>query len=147
MDLILLADGISLSVFFVVLISLIGNVIGAGTLLEKFQYCSVILGSSVFIVITTALLKSIIPSKRPACAKNCDVFNMGGDASFENGMPSGHMTMATFLVVFLYPYPVSALWLLGVAWGRYYKMCHTIPQIIGGFLYGGLLGFVGRLLV
>jgi len=133
-------------VFFAIPITLLLVLIRIEPLYKKIQTGLITVLGTLFIVLTVPLLKNVIPSKRPACAKNCNILNQGGDASDENGMPSGHMSMAAFLVTLLFfnsglfVRSISVLWLLAVGWSRYYKSCHTVAQIVGGLIYGSVIG-------
>lgn len=60
--------------------------------------------------------------------------------------PSGHMAVATFMAIVLMDYdydhvggflPVFLLlYVVLMAYSRYVKRCHNIPQILGGIVYG-----------
>ena len=84
--------------------------------------------------------------KRPRNAKHCNVENNNGDVGNEPGFPSGHMATTSFMTHFYYlkqckiktmhNYPLYNIWNLFMAYARYKKNCHTIFQIIGGYLLG-----------
>ena len=84
--------------------------------------------------------------KRPDGARNCNLLNEGGACGNACGFPSGHMSLTSFLLT---PYwlnekittPVFVGFLAAVAWARWFKGCHNIPQILGGTFYGGALGY------
>jgi membrane-associated phospholipid phosphatase len=92
--------------------------------------------------------------RRPIGASGCDILCMSGAAGGRAGFPSGHMTTATLLVIGLYHHSRSPLtliigipWCAAMAWARYTKECHTLPQIAAGVLWGGALGaLAGRVL-
>lgn len=87
---------------------------------------------------------------RPQGALNCNLFNNDGNQSGRPGMPSGHTSITTyFFLTYLYILYLKknkigleslfmALYLSLVMYSRYYKRCHTIPQIAAGGLLGSL---------
>lgn len=96
---------------------------------------------------------------RPVGARNCDYFSRNGLAKLGTpGMPSGHMThttiFATIMILGRYFgatgknfslenilfYGVNIALVLVMAFARYYKKCHNIPQIMMGFLLGMVMG-------
>ena len=110
-------------------------------------------------------------TRRPEGAFNTDMLSRNGKVkSTTPGFPSGHMTTISFFVVYMILrkwdfegsfinyfsnnlvfniFNISLIFLM--AWARYYKKCHNITQIIGGFIYGSLTGalyyfIVGRYL-
>ncbi len=85
---------------------------------------------------------------RPAGAAGCDLFCMGGPVGGQPGFPSGHMTTVTFWVVatWLRSHDRHILWfgvpwIAAMAWARAVKNCHNWQQIVGGILFGGVVGF------
>ena len=98
---------------------------------------------------------------RPKGAANCDYFSRNGlSKPGTPGMPSGHMTHTTiFAVVMILGrymsssgkkfnlenilfYGINVALVIVMAFARYYKKCHNIPQIICGFLLGLGLGYL-----
>lgn len=98
---------------------------------------------------------------RPKGAANCDYFSRNGLCKPGTpGMPSGHMTHTTiFSVVMILGryfssqgkkfnleniifYGVNMALVLVMAFARYYKKCHNIPQIIAGFILGSGMGYL-----
>jgi membrane-associated phospholipid phosphatase len=99
-------------------------------------------------------------TRRPEGAFNTDMLSRNGKAKpTAPGFPSGHMTTISFLVFYM----ILRKWnfkgsfinylssnivfnvfniilILIMAWVRYYKKCHNITQIIGGFIYGSITG-------
>ena len=98
---------------------------------------------------------------RPKGASNCDYFSRNGLCKPGTpGMPSGHMTHTTiFAVVMILGryfsakgrkinienilfYGINVALIVVMAFARYYKKCHNIPQIIAGFILGSGLGYL-----
>ena len=80
---------------------------------------------------------------RPAGATGCDLFCIGGPVGGQPGFPSGHVTTATMFVAasWLHTHEVWVLvigipWVVAMAWARWVKHCHNIPQIVGGVVAG-----------
>ena len=81
---------------------------------------------------------------RPAGAKACDLFCIGPPVGGKEGMPSGHMTTATFFVSAMYTHfngnvwvlVIGIPWVLAMAWSRWTKKCHNIWQLIAGAILG-----------
>lgn len=80
---------------------------------------------------------------RPAGATGCDLFCIGGPVGGQPGFPSGHVTTATMFVAALWLHThrlwiliVGIPWIAAMAWARWYKHCHNIPQIVGGVAVG-----------
>lgn len=87
--------------------------------------------------------------KRPIGACRCGLFNDGGNISYASGFPSGHMTLTSnffnnlliihkrekeLKYIIIYNLPC-----LLMAFARYEKRCHDIPQIIAGYVLGLLI--------
>jgi membrane-associated phospholipid phosphatase len=95
---------------------------------------------------------------RPKGAKGCDYLSIKGFApDFTPGCPSGHMSTTSYFVIYnillLYKYwPTSFnritivilnLVFLGLmGWARMYKKCHTLTQVIGGTIFGGIIATI-----
>ena len=89
--------------------------------------------------------------KRPKNAYNCNILNNSGDDSFKPGFPSGHMTSISFFTNYLYFtqtnkslynfifYNIPSIIM---AYARFYKKCHNIPQILFGFILGLYSSFI-----
>jgi membrane-associated phospholipid phosphatase len=143
MDLTPVADVISLSVF----VAFATVLLLASTQQYNLVWLVVIV-VTILVAGTSDLLKDHLADPRPAGAANCGLFNDGGDASHENGMPSAHMAILAYvllmIVLFLPPKSlkkpilliIAGLWLAAMAWAQYYKLCHTPLQIVGGVGYG-----------
>jgi membrane-associated phospholipid phosphatase len=80
---------------------------------------------------------------RPEEACNCSSFNNGGFVGLEPGFPSGHVTLTTFFVNYMYfkKYPNDNFALaflnfipLIIGISRYEKKCHNIYQIFAGYI-------------
>jgi len=89
--------------------------------------------------------------KRPKGAFNCNFFNCGGK-SIGGGMPSGHMGFMGIIIGIvyniyktnnnanvLYIYILMVI-LTGIS--RYLLKCHTLPQVIAGYVVGSLIGYI-----
>ena len=105
-------------------------------------------------------------TRRPKGAFNCDVLSQSGKPKVgAPGFPSGHMTtmtvFATVMILGKYemyrkrglsffeyfskePYfvLVNILIVILTAWARYFKNCHSMIQIIAGFILGMVLGII-----
>lgn len=98
---------------------------------------------------------------RPKGATNCDYFSRDGlTKPGTPGMPSGHMThttiFATVMIMGRYFsargkdfslenilfYGVNISLVLVMAFSRYYKKCHNLPQIALGFMLGLGMGIL-----
>jgi membrane-associated phospholipid phosphatase len=104
------------------------------------------------------LSKKLITSPRPEGAMDCNVLNTGGKPHNANGFPSGHTTFATFLFVYtLYeairkqqtyneflwaPLLVTGLFALLIPIARIHRKCHSVPQVLGGLVYGTVWAFL-----
>ncbi len=111
-----------------------------------------VLSSSAFV----ALIKYLTSNTsykclmRPEGAKNCGAWNDGGEQGGQPGFPSGHVaTAATFWTVATI---LTGDWIVGIlgcimvaamAWARLQKKCHTVVQVIGGGIVGGVIGLLG----
>jgi hypothetical protein len=98
-------------------------------------------------------------TRRPEGASNCDYLSKNGPASKNApGFPSGHMTTTGFFATYIILEAelsftelttkqkplifVSVSLILAMSWARYYKKCHNITQIIGGIVWGSLVGYL-----
>ena len=98
-------------------------------------------------------------TRRPEGASNCDYLSKNGPASKNApGFPSGHMTTTSFFATYIMLESelsftelttkqkplifVSVSLILAMSWARYYKKCHNITQIIGGIVWGSLVGYL-----
>jgi hypothetical protein len=97
---------------------------------------------------------------RPAGAKNCNIYNLGGSYHGQIGMPSGHMMLTTcisfsFLFIYsrnkntlriLYENPtefgLTSIYVAFMAMSRVMRGCHNIPQVIAGFSLGYILAYL-----
>lgn len=77
--------------------------------------------------------------KRPAGARGCDAFCVGGAAGGEPGFPSGHMTTVVLVVVGAWlrlrrswVLLIGVPWIVAMAWARQAKRCHTLLQVLAG---------------
>lgn len=90
---------------------------------------------------------------RPTGATGCDVFCMGGAVGGEPGMPSGHVATATMFVTYVWlqngsPWVLvlGLPWCVAMAWSRWWKRCHNVPQLVGGTLVGVLSGYISHMI-
>ena len=91
---------------------------------------------------------------RPKGAQGCDFRSVKGYADpYTPGFPSGHMTITSYVMIFnilmvlkkknikhkhlLVLFNIFVILLMG--WARYYKKCHNLFQIFGGFMLGYIL--------
>jgi len=102
-------------------------------------------------------------TRRPEGASNCDYLSKNGPASKNApGFPSGHMTTTGFFATYIILNKmkeseltftelatehkplilVSVSLILAMSWSRYYKKCRNITQIIGGIVWGSLVGYL-----
>jgi membrane-associated phospholipid phosphatase len=86
----------------------------------------------------------------------CGIYPDFGNFSTTWGFPSGHAQITSFAATFwsIYMYkryggdesivPIVILWLLTflIWFQRVYSRCHNVMQIIGGFMFGLLYGFI-----
>lgn len=90
-------------------------------------------------------------NQRPVGSSDCNVINKGGDYTEKEGFPSGHTMKTWFLFIYsimLYVKEkknnrsliglvvVTSLYALLIPIARLRLNCHTLPQIIGGIIYG-----------
>jgi membrane-associated phospholipid phosphatase len=106
--------------------------------------------SAIFGILKKQFIKYNI-GKRPKKAFNCNFFNCGGK-SISGGMPSGHMGFMGIIIgiiynmyklnnnkTYIYVYLLMVI-LTGIS--RYLLKCHTLLQIIMGYVIGILLGYM-----
>lgn len=118
-----------------------------------------------FIKLTRMMPKNSI-TLRPPNARDCNIFNKGGDASSRIGMPSGHVLLTTFILLslgFIYNYrgrkeknniiyfnsyvAFAAIFILLMAISRIMRNCHTVLQVVVGFVLGALIYYVWAKLI
>ena len=86
---------------------------------------------------------------RPPGACDCDILNQNGSQEGKPGMPSGHMAVTLFFLVYIYyyyynnnnvintTYIVAACFYASImGYSRYVKKCHNATQIIAGSIVG-----------
>lgn len=95
---------------------------------------------------------------RPSDACGCDLLCVSVDDGDKPGYPSGHVAISTFFIGTLSvllmiqgsPYVGYGVFLLGLVWiyrigqSRLQKQCHTLEQVVAGFL-AGTIGAVSYL--
>ena len=143
------------------------------TRLDIYLFLSIVitLGEFVNKILKHNVFKPIMKNKnwpilgygtRPKDSKNSSQF---GDINTppnkgSYGMPSGHsqttVTFAVFLILTILDYHTDLsentqkyiilliiFFTLSVLWSRLYLKCHTIPQLLIGAIFGGILGYYG----
>jgi hypothetical protein len=93
--------------------------------------------------------------RRPAAARDCDMWCMNGPQGGQPGMPSGHMAVTTAFVTLYWPKSGNppelavalVIYVLIMAAARWTKSCHTIAQIIAGSILGGIAGSIYRAVI
>ena len=145
---------VSISVLLFILLPLIIFLISNYT---QFLYLWIFI-LSLFVCATTAIFKRLIcwfsthPALyRPNNGNCCSIFNKPQDSVLEPAFPSGHMSTATFVATCLLlniiknvqPFIIQLvlstmliLYVFLIGYSRYYKQCHNVLQICGGFIYG-----------
>jgi membrane-associated phospholipid phosphatase len=94
-------------------------------------------------------VKGLLPYGRPAGAKGCDLFCIGGGVGGEPAFPSGHMTATTMFVGVMwlhyghtYILVAGIPWILAMGWSRWVKRCHTWQQVVGGIFTGTVFSYI-----
>ena len=97
--------------------------------------------------------------KRPDGAYNCSLFNTGGLVNNYPGFPSGHVTVISFFINYMFftnyfnnqnvsiknivkkwkIYLLYNIPVILVSIGRLGKKCHNIYQVIGGYILGFII--------
>ena len=82
-------------------------------------------------------------SPRPQGAFDCNMFCNDGDQAGKPGMPSSHAAASIFFAIMYWndtknPYvrAMLLLYYLLIVQSRYFKNCHSIPQLIVGSIVG-----------
>lgn len=82
-------------------------------------------------------------SPRPEGAFNCNVLCTDGSQAGKPGMPSSHAAASIFFVIMYWKYTKNPyvrtlllIYYLLILQSRYFKNCHSIPQLIVGSLVG-----------
>lgn len=107
------------------------------------------------LAIATECIKRLVGTnaawkRRPAKARGCDIWCLGGAVGGRAGWPSGHVAVATAFVCWTAAKRKSGgriwvwIWLVAVAWARWVKRCHTVGQIAAGGALGALVGLAFR---
>ena len=138
-----IADIISLSVLLVYIIPSVFLIYSGNTLYL------IILSGLIVNQAMNHLMKSILGirynfCKRPKGAKDCDLFNKGGDAKLIPGFPSGHVSLVSCFVTMMllffgfnvYFALIGLVWVLMMMWSRIQRNCHTLLQTLAGAISG-----------
>jgi membrane-associated phospholipid phosphatase len=91
--------------------------------------------------------------KRPRGATDCSIFNDGGLVDQHSGFPSGHVSSISFLMMYemfkrtahqltVHTYLMYMIPVLLIGMSRYAKGCHTIGQIVAGYLLGTYMAYL-----
>jgi membrane-associated phospholipid phosphatase len=88
-------------------------------------------------------------ARRPAGARACDLFCMGGPVGGQAGFPSGHMATVAMFTTALWMHTgdsnifwLGVVWVAGMGWSRWIKQCHTREQIVAGAILGAGSGLL-----
>ena len=133
----LIANGISLTVLLAYIVPL------AFYMYTQDATYLCILIAVILIGILVEQIKPLFDSPRPEGAHACGLFCDGGDVTGRPGFPSGHVAITTLFVLLMAAYQ-SPFWLLGLvwiglmAWSRYEKHCHSVNQVLAGFVTGSI---------
>lgn len=115
---------------------------------RRWAWISLGVGACAFIMIarTFFLDASTLAFQRPLAAKDCGIFNNGGECGGKLGMPSGHVMTTAFVlfaVLWTSTHAKSVVWNLTfsglvvvMAWSRVARQCHTPLQTLVGFVLG-----------
>jgi len=139
----MLADSVSMSILFVYLFPTYMFI------LYKHIWWLWFLVALVSANIVVEGVKGVLPYGRPAGAKGCDLFCVGGDVGGELAFPSGHMTATTMFVGVMwlhyghtYILLAGIPWILAMGWSRWIKRCHTWQQVVGGIFTGAVFSYM-----
>lgn len=112
----------------------------------------ILLSKTVILHPLKKILRASKIGKRPKKAFNCNQYNCGGIPT-SGGFPSGHMMTLGLLIGILLSYRdigksistniiiVYLIITISTAFGRYLTNCHTLFQIISGYLIGIIIGY------
>jgi hypothetical protein len=112
-----------------------------------------LLGALFLANVAVAGIKELVGSHgwtaRPAGAWGCDAFCVAGGSGGRPGFPSGHMTtVSMFVAVLWFRFGdmrilwVGVPWIFAMAWARWVKLCHNLPQIAGGVVMGVVSAYI-----
>jgi len=131
--------------------------------LYSFILLLILILKTLYLIPIKLLLKKTTLGKRPKNAYNCNQYNCGGVPD-SGGFPSGHMLILGLLVLVILSkytpdYETSTKYdknrskilfyitvVITTALGRYFTNCHTLFQIISGFIIGLIIGYLLHLL-
>jgi len=139
----MLADTVSISILFVYLFP------AYMFILYKHIWWLCFLLAVISANIVVEGVKGLLPYGRPAGAKGCDLFCIGGGVGGEPAFPSGHMTATTMFVGVMwlhygntYILVAGIPWILAMGWSRWIKRCHTWQQVVGGIFTGTVFSYI-----
>ena len=139
-----LADSISLSVFVPY---------GIAAIFFPARFASYLIGGALLLTLGVSGIKQLAfyvaadstAFRRPAGARDCDLFCVAGPAASAPGFPSGHVATIAFFVTAVWLWQgrpltlvavLGGLWILAMGWARWAKSCHTLLQIVSGAVVG-----------
>jgi len=124
--------------------------------LYSFIILLIIVFKTIFLIPIKILLQKTNIGKRPKGAFNCNQYNCGGVPE-SGGFPSGHMLILGVLIMtvlreYVYEFInhrkhknliiTYIIVIITTAFGRYFTNCHTLFQIISGFILGLIIGYI-----
>ncbi len=90
--------------------------------------------------------------KRPNGANNCSLFNSGGLIDHKSGFPSGHVSVISFLMIFLLLEKETNLFntnniyyfipIVLIGYARIKKGAHNLFQVLGGYMLGLIIAYI-----
>jgi membrane-associated phospholipid phosphatase len=117
----------------------------------------IVLSGLIGTLLSSEFIKRFIIDKkstRPNGAKDCNMLCNDGNQSGKPGMPSSHSAITAFFVLYYFRESdsiiikillITILCMVGLS--RYIKRCHTIYQIVAGYIYGGICAELTRNLI
>lgn len=112
---------------------------------HKIAFIGVLAVNGISECIKHIFVKDVSP--RPDGATDCNLLCTNGNQEGKPGMPSSHSATVAFFATFYYchttnPYIRTGLiiYAILVMMSRYYKRCHSVPQITVGALLGWSIG-------
>ena len=110
----------------------------------------ILISKTLFLIPVKKIMSKFKIGKRPKGAFNCNQYNCGG-VPLSGGFPSGHMfALGILFMVILRSYLdkkstlmiIYFIVVITTAIGRYFTNCHTLFQIISGYILGLIIGYI-----